>query len=122
MYCYTGFYKNTRVTVMGSGMGIPSIGIYSYELFKVYQVKTIIRIGSAGGFVKDLKLGDIVITDKAYSKSNYANDIGVKTPLDRVLQASPTLLKTCTNTAKKLQLTPHIGKILSEDAFYSAIP
>ena len=72
MYAYTGFYKGKRVTVMGHGMGMPSIGIYAYELYKLYDVKEIIRIGSCGGYLKEEKLFDIILSTEAYSESNFA--------------------------------------------------
>ena len=72
MLGYTGFYKGKRITVMGSGMGIPSIGIYSYELFNDYNVKKIIRIGSGGSLNKDIKLNDIVLAKNSYSPSSFA--------------------------------------------------
>ncbi len=72
MYGYTGYYKGKRVSVMGSGMGIPSMGIYSYELFKFFNVKKIIRIGSCGAFDKNIKLYDVILVDRAYSDSTYA--------------------------------------------------
>ena len=71
MLGFTGFYKGKRVSVMGHGMGIPSIGIYTYELFNFYGVKTIIRVGSAGSLSKDLNLGDLVIAQGACTDSNY---------------------------------------------------
>lgn len=72
MYAYTGFYKNKRITVMAHGMGMPSMGIYAYELFKIYDVKQIIRIGSCGGYLKEEKLFDIILSTEAYSESNFA--------------------------------------------------
>jgi len=71
MFGYTGLYKGKRISVIGSGMGIPSMGIYSYELYKFYDVKNIIRIGTCGGYSPDLKLFDVVLVDKTYSDSNY---------------------------------------------------
>lgn len=71
MYGYTGTYKGIEVSVMGSGMGMPSIGIYSYELFKFYDVEAIIRVGSAGSYVEDLNLYDLFLVNRAYSESNY---------------------------------------------------
>jgi purine-nucleoside phosphorylase len=122
MYAYTGFYKNKKITVMAHGMGMPSIGIYSYELFKFYKVDTIIRVGSAGGFIKELKLGDVIVANEAYSESIYATDIGVKVPSNHILKANTDVLKICKTTAAKLHLKPHVGKVLCDDAFYSAIP
>ena len=72
MYAYTGFYKNKRITVMAHGMGMPSMGIYAYELFKIYDVKQIIRTGSCGGYLKEEKLFDIILSTEAYSESNFA--------------------------------------------------
>ncbi len=71
IYCFTGYYRDRRISVMASGMGMPSIGIYSYELYKFYDVDTIIRIGSAGAYQTDLKLRDIVLADRAWSESTY---------------------------------------------------
>jgi purine-nucleoside phosphorylase len=122
MFAYTGFYKNKRITVMAHGMGMPSIGIYSYELFKFYDVDTIIRVGSAGGFTKDLHLGDVVVAATAYSESIYAKDIGVKVPSTNILNATKKTLQVCLQTAEALQLKPHVGKVLCEDAFYSSVP
>ena len=72
MYAYTGFYKGTRITIMAHGMGMPSIGIYSYELYKFYNVENIIRIGSCGGYSPDLKLFDIILSEQVFSESNFA--------------------------------------------------
>lgn len=72
MLGYTGTYKGTRISIMGSGMGMPSIGIYSYELFSQYDVSCIIRIGSAGGYVPELKIFDVVLAEAAWSESTYA--------------------------------------------------
>lgn len=71
MFAYTGFYKGVKVTVFSSGMGIPSIGIYSYELYKFYQVESIIRIGTCGSFHKDVKLLDVILSEKAYCKTYF---------------------------------------------------
>ncbi len=79
IYAYTGNYKDRRITVMASGMGMPSMGIYAYELYKLYDVKTIIRIGSCGAYLKEEKLFDIILATNVYSESNFAytlnNDI-----------------------------------------------
>ena len=72
IYAYTGEYKNKKITVMASGMGNPSIGIYSYELFKLYDVDYIIRIGTAGAYAEDLDLLDLVLVEKSFSESSYA--------------------------------------------------
>ena len=72
MYAYTGFYKGKKITIMASGMGMPSMGIYSYELFKFYNVQNIIRIGSCGGYLPKLKLFDIILAKNVFSESNFA--------------------------------------------------
>ena len=72
MYAYTGDYKGKRITVMASGMGMPSMGIYCYELYKFYDVDTIIRIGSCGAYDKNLKLFDIVLSEKCFTEGNFA--------------------------------------------------
>ena len=72
MLAYTGTYKGKRVTIFSSGMGMPSMGIYSYELFKFYNVENIIRIGSCGSYSKDLKLFDTILVDKSYTEGNFA--------------------------------------------------
>ena len=72
MYAYTGFYKGKRITIMASGMGMPSMGIYSYELFKIYNVKSIIRIGSCGSYSPNLKLFDIVLSENCFNEGNFA--------------------------------------------------
>ncbi|MBR2841125.1 MAG: purine-nucleoside phosphorylase [Bacilli bacterium] len=72
MYAFTGFYKGKKLTVMASGMGIPSMGIYAYELYKIYDVDVIIRIGSCGGYLKEEKLFDIILSEEVYSEGNFA--------------------------------------------------
>ncbi len=72
MYAYTGYYEGTKITVMASGMGIPSMGIYAYELYKFYDVQNIIRIGSCGGYAENLKMYDIILSEEVYSESNFA--------------------------------------------------
>ena len=72
MFGFTGTYKGVKVTVMGSGMGMPSMGIYSFELFHFYNVKRIIRIGTCGVVSPDVKIGELILADKAYSESTYA--------------------------------------------------
>jgi purine-nucleoside phosphorylase len=119
MFCFTGTYKNKKVSVMAHGMGMPSIGIYSYELFHFYHVKNIIRIGSCGSLDKNINLGDVIICDQAFSFSIYAKDIGVKVT-NHILKPSTSLLKLCETTAKKINIKKyHKAKVLCEDAFYN---
>lgn len=116
IYAYTGYYKGCRVTVMASGMGMPSMGIYSYELFKVYDVENIIRIGSAGAYTKDLSLYDIILTKSSYSESTFAKtQNGCE---DNILYASKDLNYKIIQTARELntELTPLT--IHSSDVFY----
>lgn len=113
---YTGYYNGKRVSVMASGMGIPSIGIYSYELFNFYGVENIIRIGSAGAIHPDLKLRNLVFGQGACTNSNYANQFGLPGTLAPI--ASYALLEKAVSTANKMGLTYKVGNILSSDTFY----
>ena len=115
MLGYTGFYKGKRVTVMGSGMGIPSIGIYSYELFNNYDVKKIIRIGSGGSLNKDIKLNDIVLAKNSYSPSSFAYVWGQC--VNNVINSSENINNDIIKTAKKLKLNLHYGTIMTADVF-----
>ncbi len=117
MFGYTGYYNGKKVTVMASGMGCPSIGIYSYELYKFYDVDSIIRIGTAGSFKKDLKIFDIVLVDSVYSESHYAK-IQNKTS-DKILYSSKELNKKIKEAAKKLNLDLKVERVLTTDAFYN---
>lgn len=119
MLAFTGEYEGVKVSVMGHGMGIPSIGIYSYELFAFYDVETIIRVGSCGSYVESLGLGDIIIGETATSFSTYAEAMGVKVK-DNILHATPSLVTLAQKTAASLKLTVQAGLILSSDAFYGS--
>lgn len=104
MLGFTGYYKNVRVTVMGSGMGIPSMGIYSYELFDKYDVENIIRIGTAGSYTGELDVYDTVLVDECYSESSYAycqslEETHVEKPS---LQLNKTILETAKRMGRKL--------------------
>jgi len=117
---YTGYYKGKRVSVMASGMGMPSIGIYSYELYNFYDVKNIIRIGSAGAINADLKLRDIVIAQGACTNSNYAHQYGLPGTFAPI--ASYELLEKAVNCAKEKNFRYKVGNILSSDPFYDDGP
>ncbi|MCQ2770542.1 MAG: purine-nucleoside phosphorylase [Clostridia bacterium] len=114
---YTGTYKGTKVSVMASGMGIPSIGIYSYELYNFFEVDNIIRVGSCGGYADKVNLRDIIIAQGACTDSNFMTQFhlpGVFAPI-----ADYTLLQTAVDAAKELGFTnTHVGNILSSDRFY----
>ena len=113
---YTGTYKGKRVSVMASGMGMPSIGIYSYELFNFYDVKNIIRVGTAGVVRPDLKVRDIVIGQGACTNSNYVNQFDLPGTFAPI--CSYDLLKKAVDAAEKLGVTPVVGNLYSSDAFY----
>ncbi|CEO12217.1 purine nucleoside phosphorylase [[Clostridium] sordellii] len=117
MYGYTGYYKGKKISVQGSGMGIPSIGIYSYELINFYGVKNLIRVGSAGAINENLKVHDIVIGMGACTDSNYANQFnlpGIFAPI-----ASYDLLKKSVDIANSKNINVTVGNIVSNDVFYS---
>jgi len=117
MLGFTGFYKNTQVSVMGSGMGMPSMGIYSYELFHFYRVDQIIRVGSAGSIQKQLKLKDVLLAMGASTNSNYA--AGFELPGTFAPLADYGLLKTAEETASRLGIPTVVGNVLSSDTFYA---
>lgn len=116
MFGYTGTYKGKRVTVMGSGMGMPSIGIYSYELFKFYDVEAIIRVGSAGSYTTDLNLYDVVLATSCYSESSFAK-VASNNEND-VLYASTELNQLLKESANELGIQLHETRIHSSDVFY----
>lgn len=113
---YTGTYEGTRVSVMASGMGMPSMGIYSYELFNFFDVQNILRIGSAGAYSEALRVRDIVLGMGACTNSNYADQYGLPGTFAPI--ADWGLLRTCADTAAELGLRYHVGNILSSDTFY----
>ncbi len=116
---YTGTWNGKQVSVMASGMGCPSIGIYSYELFHFYGVENIIRIGSAGAISPDLKLRDIVVGMSAYTDSGYVKSFGVDANVAPC--CSWNLLQKAMSTADKLGLRAFAGALFSSDAFYSNV-
>ena len=114
---YTGTYKGVKISVMASGMGIPSIGIYSYELFNAYGVKNIMRIGSAGSINMGINVRDIVIAQGACTDSNFMHQYhldGTYAPI-----ASWEMLRTAVETCEELGATYHVGNVLSTDNFYN---
>lgn len=115
MLGYTGYYKGKEVTIMGSGMGMPSIGIYSYELYKFYDVESIIRVGSCGGYSKDCKLFDIILADSAYTEGNFAltfNDNDC-----HLIESSKELSETIYNCSKNMNIDLYRGTILTSEGF-----
>ena len=116
MFGYTGIYKGKKISVMGSGMGMPSIGIYSYELYKEYDVDVIIRIGSAGAYTDELQLFDMVLANKAWSESNYAlAQAGVTSA---IMYPSKQVNEVIMQTARQLQFPVKEACIHSSDVFY----
>ena len=119
---YTGEYKGKRVSVMASGMGIPSIGIYSYELYNAFDVDNIIRIGSSGSIHESVTVKDIIVATGASTNSNYGSDFIKDAHISAV--ASYSLLKKADDAAKKLGLEKkvHFGQLLTSDHFYTEEP
>ncbi|MCR4961933.1 MAG: purine-nucleoside phosphorylase [Lachnospiraceae bacterium] len=117
---YTGTYKGSRVSVMASGMGIPSIGIYSYELFNFFDVDNIIRIGSTGAIQPQVKVRDIVFAQAACTNSEYQAQFGIPGHFSPI--ADFTLLSEAIKQAEKLGARYHVGNALSSDVFYNADP
>lgn len=113
---YTGFYQGKEVSVMASGMGMPSMGIYSYELFHFYEVDHIIRIGTAGAIRADLKLRDVVAGMGACTNSSFAKQYQL--PGDYAPIASYRMLQTAVDTAKQQGIDLIVGNLYSSDTFY----
>lgn len=119
-YCYTGEYKGETISVMAHGMGIPSMGIYSYELYHFYGVDTIIRVGSCGGYSEDLKLLDIILVDKSYTESNYAYTYDRKEC--HIENASEDINKIIESVANEEDIKYVKGNVLCTDCFDPYLP
>ncbi len=115
MFAYTGYYKGNKVTVFSSGMGIPSIGIYAYELFKFYDVEKIIRIGTSGTIHKDVKLLDVILATSAYSVSTFPLLFDGDT--DKEYESSSELNNLIIEKGKELGVNIKSGKIITSDVF-----
>ena len=116
MLGYTGEYQGKRISVMGSGMGIPSMGIYSYELYHFYEVESIIRIGSAGGIADGVALRDLVLAMGACTDSNYGSQF--RLPGTFAPTADFSLLEKAVQAARKMGVPHHVGSVISSDLFY----
>jgi purine-nucleoside phosphorylase len=116
MLGFTGIYKGKELSVMGSGMGMPSMGIYSQELFQFYGVENIVRIGSAGGIGSELKIGDVLLAMGACTNSSYASQYNLPGTFAPIADFS--LLRKAVETAEKLGIGYRVGNILSSDTFY----
>ncbi len=117
MFGYTGMYKGKKISVMGGGMGMPSIGIYSYELYHFYDVDAIIRIGSAGAMQDDVNVMDIVIGMGACTNSSYADQYQLPGTFAPIPDYG--LLEKAVNTAREKGASVRVGNILSSDVFYN---
>ncbi len=117
---YTGKYKGERVSVMASGMGMPSMGIYSYELYNFFGVENIIRIGSAGGMSECVRVRDIIIGMGASTTSSYASQYGLNGSFAPI--ADYGLMKIAIEETERIGASYHVGNLLSSDAFYNADP
>ena len=115
MYAYTGTYKGKEITVMAHGMGMPSVGIYTYELFKIYGVENIIRIGSCGGYKPELKLFDIILTKNVFSESNYA--LTLNNDNCHIISSNSDLNSIIEDTAKDSNINVVLGNTVCTDCF-----
>ena len=115
MYAYTGTYKGKELTVMAHGMGMPSVGIYTYELFKFYDVENIIRIGSCGGYKPELKLFDIILSKNVFSESNYA--LTLNNDDCHIVSSSKELNNIIQNTAEESNVKMVTGNTVCTDCF-----
>lgn len=113
---YTGFYNGKRVSVMAHGMGMPSASIYAYELFNFYGVKNIIRIGTCGAMVKDLKIGDVVVSFGSITNSNFSESMGIGSIKE--IESSKKLYKKANQVAKAFGKNISNGKLFTSDVFY----
>ena len=120
MLGYTGLYKGKRISVMGHGMGVPSIGLYTYELYNFYDVDSIIRIGSAGGVGEDVRVRDVVIALGASTNSHFADQYGFPGLLAPT--ASWPLLRSAVDAAQRLGVRADVGQVFTADQFYNDNP
>ena len=116
IFAYTGYYKDRKITVMASGMGIPSMGIYSYELFKFWDVKTIIRVGSFGSYVSHLNVFDVLLVDKSYSDSSYAK---IQNGFNgNLISGSSEVNDAIKKAALEANIPLQFGNVNTSDVFY----
>lgn len=120
MYCYTGKYKDKEISVMAHGMGMPSMGIYSYELFHIYEVDTIIRIGSCGAISDKLNLKDLILVDRSYTEGNYACNFDNKECY--IEAADSNLNEIIENTAREEGINYIKGDMLCNECFDLYVP
>lgn len=120
MLGFTGTFKGKKVSVMGHGMGIPSIGIYTYELYNFYDVKTIIRVGSAGAYSKDLHVGDLILAQGACTDSNYGSQYGLAGTFAPI--GDFDLIRRAVDECERRGIRYKVGNVLSTDIFYRDTP
>jgi purine-nucleoside phosphorylase len=120
MFGYTGYYKGKKVSVMGSGMGMASLGIYVSELFKFYDVEQVIRVGTTGAYSPDCEIFDVVIAQGASTDSNFAHQYNLPGTFSAI--GDFDLLLKAYNKANEMGIKTHVGNIFSSDIFYSASP
>ena len=118
---YTGYYKDVKVTIFSSGMGIPSMGIYSHELFDYYDVDTIIRIGTAGSYLPDLKVYDLLLATSAYSKTYFDEEAGREGDNVEIINSSQELNGVVLNTARIRDINITEGRVHTSLAFYNKL-
>ena len=115
MYAYTGKYKNKEITVMASGMGMPSMGIYCYELYKFYEVENIIRIGSCGAYKPELKLFDVILAENVFSEGNFA--LTLNNENCHIVSSNNDLNNIIKETAKNANIPLYVGNTVCTDCF-----
>ena len=115
MFCYTGKYKGKEISVMAHGMGIPSVGIYAYELYKFYNVECIIRIGSCGGYSRDLEMLDTILVEKAYTESNFAYTLN--SDECKTVEANSELNNIIETVARNKSIEYKKGNVFTSDVF-----
>ena len=115
MYAYTGTYKGKEITVMAHGMGMPSIGIYCYELYKIYEVENIIRIGSCGAYKPDLKLFDIILSENVFTESNFS--LTLNNEDCHIVSSDSSLNKIIIDTSKETNINIYTGNTVCTDCF-----
>lgn len=120
MFGYTGYYKGKKVSVMGSGMGMPSIGIYCHELYSFYGVERIIRVGTCGAYAPACKVFDVILAQGACTNSNWSHQYGLPGVLSAI--SSFDMLKDAYDIAIENKMNVHVGNILSSDIFYNDQP
>ena len=120
MFGYTGYYKGKKVSVMGSGMGMPSIGIYCHELYAFYGVEKIIRVGTCGAYSPDCKVFDVILAQGACTNSNWSHQFDINGTFSAI--ADFEMLKDAYEVATKEKMKVHVGNILSSDIFYNDQP